>query len=192
MTIDLGLLGPLAALVGTWQGSLGDDTAPDDFRGTEKNSFRERIVFTLMSPVANHEQTLYALAYTRTAWRLREDDPFHQQVGYWMWDPERKLVMHSFLIPRGVTVLAGGQAEPNSTVLRVSAEVGSTIFGICSNPFLDAEFQTVRYEGTLTINSASSFSYEEDTQIQIKTQSGIFHHIDKNSLEKVKDTSVEA
>lgn len=95
MTIPLDLFGPLAALAGTWQGSFGDDTAPDDFRGVEKNAFRERIVFTPMIPVANHEQTLYVLSYTRTAWRLHEDDPFHQQHGYWMWDPGAKLVMHS-------------------------------------------------------------------------------------------------
>src|SRR6516162_11547854 len=32
MTIDLKLYGPLAFLAGTWRGSIGDDTAPDDDR----------------------------------------------------------------------------------------------------------------------------------------------------------------
>jgi hypothetical protein len=185
MTIHLDLFGPLAPLAGTWQGSSGDDTAPDDFRGVEKNAFREQIIFTPMTPTANHEQTLYVLSYTRTAWRLREEEPFHQQLGYWFWDLEAKQVMHSFMIPRGVTVLAGGNAEPNATVLRLSAELGSPTFGICSNPFLDREFKTVRYEATLTIHSARVLSYEEDTHIRVKGQEGIFHHIDKNRLEKV-------
>src|SRR6185436_3180119 len=101
--------------------------------------------------------------------------PFHEQVGYWMWDPAMRVVMHSFLIPRGVTVLAGGMAEPNSKILQVAADLGSPTFGICSNPFLDVEFKTVRYEATLTIHGAQSFSYEEDTQLRIKGQDGLFH-----------------
>ncbi len=184
MGIDLKLFGPLAALAGTWQGSIGDDTAPDDFRGVEKNAFRELMVFTPMSPVANHEQTLFVLSYTRTAWRLREDEPFHQQLGYWMWDPAAKQVMHSFMIPRGMTVLAGGNAEPDSTILRVSAELGSSTFGICSNPFLDREFKTIRYDATLALHSAHALSYEEDTQLRVSGQDAVFHHIDKNRLEK--------
>src|SRR5262245_52293459 len=96
MTIHPDLFGPLALLAGTWRGSTGDDTAPDDFRGVEKNAFREEIVFTPMTPTANHEQTLYVLSYTRTAWRLSEEEPFHQQLGYWLWDAEAKQVMHDF------------------------------------------------------------------------------------------------
>ncbi len=185
MTINLALFGPLAAFAGTWQGSTGDDTAPDDFRGVEKNAFREQIVFTPMAPAVNHEQTLYVVSYTRTAWRLREEDPFHQQLGYWLWDPAAKQVMHSFMIPRGVTVLAGGTAEPDSTALAVKATRGSSTFGICSNPFLDEEFRTVAYEARITLHSSQLFSYREDTQIQIKGQRDIFHHIDQNTLEKM-------
>ena len=185
MTNELNLYGPLGPLAGTWRGSVGDDTAPSDDRGVEKNYFREEIIFTPLGPALNHEQTLYVLGYTRTAWRLREDDPFHRQVGYWMWDADAKQVMHSFLIPRGMTVLAGGHAEPDSSILHVTAEVGTAMYGICSNPFLDREFKTVRYTGKLVLNSAQSMSYDEDTEIQIKGQGAVFHHIDKNSLEKV-------
>jgi hypothetical protein len=185
MTIDLTLFGPLGTLVGTWQGAVGQDTAPDGGRLPQNTPFREQIAFTPIGPAVNHDQIVYVLSYTRTAWRLREDDPFHLQSGYWLWDPLAKQVMHSFMIPRGLTVLAGGNAEPDSIVLRVTAVVGSSTFGICSNPFLDREFRTVRYESILTFNSAHSFSYEEDTQIQIKGRDAIFNHTDRNSLEKV-------
>ena len=185
MTNDLKLFGPLGILVGTWQGAVGHDTAPDRERLPENTPFREQFVFTPVGPVGNHEQIVHVLSYTRTAWRLREDGPFHLQSGYWLWDPLAKQVMHSFMIPRGLTVLAGGNAEPDATVLRVTAVVGSSTFGICSNPFLDREFRTVRYESTLTFNSPHSFTYEEDTQIQMKGRDAIFHHSDRNSLEKV-------
>jgi len=182
MNIDSELFGPLAVLVGTWHGTVGDDTAPDDFRGVEKNAFREEFVFTRLAPAVNHEQTLYVVKYERTAWRSAESDPFHHQLGYWLWDPAMKKVMHSFMIPRGVTVLAGGDAQPDSKVINVRATLGSQTFGICSNPFLDQEFRTVAYEGVLTLHSVDSFGYREDTQIQIKGQSEIFHHVDQNTL----------
>jgi hypothetical protein len=185
--MNIELYGPLFPLAGTWQGSLGDDTAPGDDRGVEKNSFREQMIFTPLGPAMNHEQVLYVLSYARTAWRLREDAPFHLQMGYWLWDPAAKQVMHSLMIPRGLTVLAGGSAEADSRVLRVSAQYGSSTFGICSNPFLDREFRTVRYDATITFNSSHSLSYEEDTQLQIKGQDAVFHHVDKNSLEKTKE-----
>jgi hypothetical protein len=37
-------LGPLADLVGIWEGDKGDDVAPSDDRGSENNKYRERIV----------------------------------------------------------------------------------------------------------------------------------------------------
>jgi hypothetical protein len=184
MVIDHRFFGPLAMFIGTWEGLKGDDTAPDDFRGVERNSYREQIVFTPMPPTNNHEQTLYALSYSRTAWRLGEEDPFHCQLGYWLWDPTAKQVMHSFMIPRGMTVLAGGDAQSDSTTLLLKAKRGSSTFGILANPFLDDEFTTVGYEAAITIHGARSFSYREDTQIQIKGQSEIFHHVDLNTLEK--------
>ena len=187
MNIELKFFGPLAHLAGTWQGSVGDDTAPDDDRGIEKNAFREQVIFKPTGVTMNHEQTLYGFSYERTAWRLREDEPFHHQLGYWIWDAGTKQVMHAFMIPRGMTVLAGGNAEPDSSVLSVSAVLGSTTFGICSNPFLDREFKTIRYDARLIIHSPHSLSYEEDTQIQINGQERVFHHVDKNSLEKTKD-----
>jgi len=187
---DLSMFGPLAAFVGTWRGSSGDDTAPDDFRGVEKNAFREEIVFTPVGAANNHEQTLYCIGYTRTAWRLKEENPFHAQLGYWLWDPAAKRVMHSFMIPRGMTVLAAGDAEPNATVLEVKATRGSLTFGICSNPFLDEEFRTVAYEARVTLHHPNLFSYREDTQIQIKGQKDLFHHVDQNSLEKTAERAL--
>jgi hypothetical protein len=54
--------------------------------------------------------------------------------------------MKSFIVPRGIAVNAGGTSDENATVFTVSAELGSNTYGICSNKFLDIEFQTVSYE----------------------------------------------
>lgn len=178
-------LGPLAALAGTWEGEKGDDTAPSDDRGTETNKFRERMTFVPFGPVKNHEQVLYGLRYSTTAWRLGEESPFHEELGYWLWDAKEKQVMRCFIVPRGVTVIAGGTVQPDAKSFELSADVGSETYGICSNKFLDKEFKTVIYELNVTIHDDQSFSYEEDTQLKIKNQADLFHHIDKNTLRRV-------
>lgn len=180
-------LGPLAAFAGIWEGDKGKDESPDDDRVTiEHNDFRERVVLEPIGLVENHEQSLYGLRYAKTAWRIGAEDSFHEEVGYWLWDAAAKQVMVTFIVPRGVTVLAGGSVEPDAKTMKLASEVGSQTFGICSGPFLDEEFQTVRYELELTVNQDGSFSYSEDTQLKIKGQEEIFHHTDQNTLRRVE------
>ncbi len=178
-------LGPLAALSGVWEGEVGQDVAPDDDRGTERNDFRERMVFDPFGPVENHEQVLYGLRYSTTAWRLGEDDPFHEELGYWLWDAANKQVMRCFIVPRGVNVIAGGTVEADATSFELSADVGSETYGICSNKFLDEEFKTIRYELTVSCDG-DRLTYSEDTQLKVKGRSEVFHHTDGNTLKRIE------
>ncbi len=182
--MDNAELGPLAGLVGTWEGDKGHDLAPGDDRGTETNLYRERMTFTPIGRVDNHEQTLYGLRYATTAYRIGVADSFHEEVGYWLWDATRKLVMRCFLVPRGVSVIAGGTAEANATTFTLKAELGSPTFGICSNPFLDEEFRTVAYEVTVTVEG-DTLTYAEDTVLKMKGKDAPFHHTDRNTLRRV-------
>lgn len=178
-------LGPLAGLAGVWEGEKGDDTSPSPSRDTEKNPFRERITFEPFGPVNNHEQILYGLRYATTAWRLGASDAFHEEHGYWMWDAAAKQVFRCFLVPRGIAVIAGGTVEPDARTFALQATLGSTTYGICSNPFLDREFRTERYELQVTLHDDGSFSYEEDTQMRMRARADLFHHVDKNTLRRV-------
>ena len=179
-------LGPLAPFAGIWEGATGKDESPDDDRvSIEHNDFRERVVLEPIGLVENHEQSLYGLRYAKTAWRLGVEDSFHEEVGYWLWDAEAKQVMLTFIVPRGVTVLAGGSVEPDAKRFTLSAEVGSQVFGICSGPVLDEEFQTVRYDIELSVNDDGSWTDSQNTQLKIKGQDGIFAHTDVNTLSKV-------
>lgn len=178
-------LGPLAALAGTWEGDKGRDDAPADDRGAEVNLFRERIVFEPTGLVQNHEQHLYGLRYATTAWRIGEADAFHEERGYWLWDAAAQTIMRCFVVPRGITVIAGGQAAADARAFRLEATLGSTTFGILSGPFLDREFQTVRYELEVTLNADGSFTYDEDTQLRMPGRDAVFHHRDHNTLRRV-------
>ncbi len=178
-------LGPLAPLAGIWEGDKGDDTAPSKDLGTKITPFRERFTFEPLGPVNNHQQALYGLRYNRTVWPSGESDPFHEDLGYFLWDGQAKQALRSFIVPRGVAVIAGGTVEPNARSFQLAADAGSETYGICSNQFLHKEFKTVRYELKITIHDDQSFSYEENTQLQIKGRKDLFHHIDKNTLKRI-------
>ncbi len=179
-------LGPLADLVGIWEGDKGDDIAPSDERGVENNKYRERITFEQIGPVQNHEQNLHVLRYSTRAARLGEEKTFHEELGYWSWEPSTQEVMRCFLIPRGIALIAGGKAEMNANEFRLEAKNGSCTFGICVNPFLDREFKILSYELTLKIHDPNCFSYEQDTVIQMPGREEPFHHRDRNTLKRVQ------
>ena len=178
-------LGPLAALAGKWEGNQGVDLAPSG-KGSKETNYREEITFEPLGPVVNGPQVLYGLRYATVAWPIGEDDPFHEEVGYWLWDAEPLQVMRCFIVPRGVTVNAGGNAKTQAKTFSLKADLGSDTFGIMSNPFLDQAFKTVRYELNVTIHDDGSFSYFEDTQLKIRGQQEIFHHTDQNTLLRCK------
>jgi hypothetical protein len=178
-------LGPLAVLAGVWEGGRGGDTAPSPERASALTKFRERMTFEPIGRVDNHEQMLYGLRYATTAWPAENEDPFHEEVGYWLWDAEHQQVMRCFIVPRGVAVIAGGTVAADATSFRLAAEVGSETYGICSNLFLDKEFKTVRYELEVSIHDSNQFSYAENTVLKIKGQSALFNHKDENTLTRV-------
>jgi hypothetical protein len=178
-------LGPLAALVGVWEGASGEDTAPSADRGTRVSKYRERLTFTPTGRVDNREQVLSGLRYATTAWRVGEPDPYHEEVGYWMWDAANQQVLRSFVIPRGMTVLAGGSATADAKQFTLAADVGSPVWGISSNPFLDREFRTVRYTLTVRLVEDGVFEYDEDTILRVKGRPEPFHHTDKHRLRRV-------
>ena len=179
-------LGPLAQLAGSWEGVSGHDTAPSDDRGTEINLYRERMTFDPFGPVDNHEQKLFGLRYSTVVHRLDEPDPFHEVTGYWLWDSKAGLVMRCFLVPRGISVIAGGMVAAGAKEFALEATLGSSTFGICSNPFLDREFKTVRYTLQLSVaQSGTALDYEEVTFLQMPGRMEIFRHVDKNSLKKI-------
>jgi hypothetical protein len=176
-------LGPLTPLAGVWEGDKGVDVSPSR-NGPVESLFRERIIFEPMGPVVNGPQVLYGLRYSTTAWPLGDEKPFHEELGYWMWDKKAHEVIRCFMVPRIVTINACGHADSSASSFMLSADAGSGTHGILSSPFLDKAFKTVRYLLNVTIHDSDSFSYEEDTQLQIHGQNELFHHTDRNRLKR--------
>ncbi len=177
-------LGPLGPLAGVWQGDTGVDIAPTP-NGSVESHFREHLVLEPFGPVNNREQVLYGLRYSTTAWRLGEQESFHEELGYWLWDAVNGQVMRAFLVPRGVAVMAGGNVAAQAREFRLTAEGGSATYGALSNPFLLASANTDAYEVTVTMHADGSFSYVEDTVLSFKPLGQTFHHTDRNTLTRV-------
>jgi len=177
-------LGPLAALVGSWEGDQGIDVSR--IHSEEKETkYREKVVFEPLGPVKNGPQELYGLRYSMMAWRLGEEDAFHEELGYWLWDGGNEQVLRCFMVPRGVLINAGGDAKADSASFHLSAEVGSETYGIMSNKYLDESYKTMKYVVDVTVHDDKSFSYKEDTQLWIPVNDAIFHHTDQNTLKKM-------
>ena len=93
---------------------------------------------------------------------------FHDQVGYWLWEPATGLIMQTIAIPRGQVVLAGGTAKPDDDRISVEARRGDTRFGICSTTFLEEAFRTDYYRIDITFNGDDSWSYVTRTDLAVR------------------------
>ncbi|MDO9431611.1 MAG: heme-binding beta-barrel domain-containing protein, partial [Phenylobacterium sp.] len=79
-------LGPLARLAGVWEGRKGVDLNPKA-DGPERRDYLERIEMQPIDPQANGPQLFYGLSYHVHIVASDEDSTFHDQVGYWLWEP---------------------------------------------------------------------------------------------------------
>ncbi len=105
--------GPLGLLVGEWQEEGGLDTAFSHSQGkVVATPYLEKVTFKPFGPVDNGSQALYGLDYKSAMWRGDEENPFHTEVGYWLWDGATGEIMRGFVVPRGITVLAGALPTP--------------------------------------------------------------------------------
>jgi len=180
-------LGPLRRLAGTWEGKKGVDVNPKA-DGPERREFTERMVFEPIDPQANGPQLFYGLRYHTQIFATDEDATFHDQVGYWLWEPATGLVLQSLAIPRGQVALAAGKAAADSTVLVVEAKRGETEYGIASTTFLDKAFRTDAYRGAFTFHPDGSMSYVLDTTLVVHGKP--FPHRDINTLVKVAEPTL--
>jgi hypothetical protein len=176
-------LGPLRRLAGVWEGMGGVDINPKA-DGPEQREYYERIEMVPIDPQANGPQLLYGLRYHLHINTREEAITFHDQVGYWLWEPATGLVMQTLAIPRGQIALASGHATPDAMTLMVRAERGRTDYGICSTEFLEGAFRTDSYQLDVAFHADGSWSYVSDTTLMVHGKDSFLHR-DRNHLKRV-------
>jgi len=187
-------LGPLSGMAGTWEGVTGVDVHPvgpgSDMDGTAvdngglQNVYVERYDLQPIDPQTNGPQLLYGLRYHTHIVKPGEVETFHDQVGYWLWEPAAGLVLHSLTIPRGQVVLASGPAAPDATEFEVTATLGGGTTGIVSAPFLDRAFRTTEFRMRVTVHDDGTWSYEEHTMMEVEGRADLVDHVDRNRLRR--------
>lgn len=177
-------LGPLRAMAGIWQGVRGLDVKPKA-EGPKKQAFVERFELQPIDPQTNGPQLFYGLRYHTHITKPEQSKTYHDQVGYWLWEPATGTVIQTLAIPRGQIAMAVGHAAADATQFELVAQRESTTYGICSNPFLEHAFKTVEYRIRVTLHPDGTWSYDEDTVMVIRGQTEPFHHTDRNTLHKI-------
>ncbi len=179
--------GPLEGLIGEWEGEGGLDRAYSHARGEVLDTpYLEKVTMKPFGPVDNGRQHLYGLDYKTAMWRDSEENPFHTEVGYWLWDAAAGEVLRGFVVPRGITVLAGAiGVAADATSFSLSAELGDGRYGISENAYLGANASSVRYAATIAVHEDGTWSYEEETTLQMAEFPEPFAHTDRNRLRRV-------
>ncbi len=179
--------GPLTHLAGRWQGNRGHDVSPEP-DGRERSDYYETLVIEPAGDVDNAEsQTLVAMRYVQEVRRISNDKVFHVETGFWMWDAATGVIMKGFAIPRGVSVLAGGEAhtaadtDAGTTVLTVTAAADDPRWSIAQSPFMQQNAMTTAYTHTCRI-SADQLEYEQTMTLQIYDRE--FQHTDQSVLSR--------
>lgn len=177
-------LGPLTPMAGIWEGAGGQDVHPVSDGGARSN-YVERYELQPIDPQSNGPQLLYGLRYHVHITEPDRVATFHDQVGYWLWEPATGTVIHTLAIPRGLVAIAAGRVAADARTFELHSEAGAPHYGICANPFLDAAFHTLEFRVRVTIHDDATWSYEQDTVLRIKGCDEPFHHTDRNTLRKI-------
>lgn len=182
-------LGPLTPLVGEWEGDEGVDLSyhnQDD--ETSHTSYFERAVFTPIPIQENGQQVLWGLSYSMTAWRHGEEamDPFHDEIGFLLWDKAHGQVIRNVVFGRGIAILAGSDAGPRDRVLNFNATPGDPSYGILQNRYLMDRAETKAFISNFTFNEDGTFTYTSDLLLRLAATGTEMHHTDTNTLHRVK------
>jgi hypothetical protein len=177
-------LGPLTGMAGIWQGTRGMDVNPKP-EGPRRQAYLEHMELQPIDPQANGPQLFYGLRYHTRVVKPGEVETYHDQVGYWLWEPATETVIHTLSIPRAQVALAVGRAARDATSFEVTATRGSTENGICSTRFLEHAFTTIEFRIRVTVNPDATWSYDEDTVLLVRGRAEPFHHTDRNTLTRI-------
>ncbi|MGL1889808.1 MAG: heme-binding beta-barrel domain-containing protein [Reichenbachiella sp.] len=176
---------PLVGLLGTWEGNKGMDVAPKPDEDENNPYYETLIIEPVDIAIENAEsQELTAVKYHQVVREISNDKISHSETGYWIWDNNENTIMCAFAIPRGVSVLAGGdfKSDEGDTVFSVAAQADSEDWGIVQSPFMKKRAKTLAFTREFTV-SGNTLSYTQETTVDIYGKKK-FAHIDENTLTK--------
>ena len=146
-------LGPLRTMAGTWIGTRRARTPTRSSREPKADAYVEHYQLTPIDAQTNGPQLFYGMHYHTRITKPGEVEAFHDQTGYWLWEPATGNIVFTLAIPRGQVAMAGGTAAPDAVHLRGhGARSGTRTSASSRSPFLDYGFHTVSFTMTVTVS----------------------------------------
>jgi hypothetical protein len=91
--------------------------------------------------------------------------------------------MKGFVVPRGITTLAGGTATADATEFTLRADLGHKLYSIAENQYLAGHASTLSYQVTISI-AEDSWDYNETTMLKMSEFGEPLAHTDHNTLHR--------
>jgi hypothetical protein len=116
----------------------GRPFVPQQGRRDDRDTYFEKAWFKPIPIQENGRQELWGLHHGMTAWRHGEEamGPFHDEVGFLLWDKAHGEVMSTVVFGRGIAILGGSSAKPHDKVLTFDARPGEPHYGVVQNKYL--------------------------------------------------------
>lgn len=176
---------PLLGLIGTWQGNKGIDLAPKPEEDENNPYYETLIIESIDGDLENaEEEELSAVRYSQVVREISNDKVSHTETGFWIWNKNENTIMCTLSIPRGLSLVAGGEIKTtanNELVFNVSAQADNSEWGIVQSPFLKKKAKTLDFKREMIL-SGNTLSYTQEMTLDIYSKT--FDHIDKNTLTK--------
>ena len=114
-------------------------------------------------------------------------NPFHDEVGYMLWDKAMGQVMRVVVFGRGIAILAGSAAKPRDKKINLKAKPDDPNYGILQNKYLSQRAELMGFQGAFWLNDDGTFSYEQTLELKLAAIGGkVMKHTDRNTLHLVK------
>lgn len=175
---------PLTKLIGTWEGDVGVDVSPGQSgsgspAGTAATTpYYEKIVISNGAGATNASvQDLVTVRYHQMVFKKSDNQQFHDQVGYLIWDKKNNKIYNSFCIPRAVCAVAEGDLKDVNEFT-----MSSKANNIAESSFMIKNAKTNTFTITLKYNKDGTLSYTQITDIFIYGEP--FSHVDASVLTK--------
>jgi hypothetical protein len=101
-----------------------------------------------------------------------------------MWDAARGEVYRCIMVPRATVLMAGGKAAADSKRFTLTADLGSTTYGVLENPHLAEHASCTKFAITITIGQ-DGWSYDQTTTVKVSRLGREMAHTDRNALRRV-------
>ncbi|AZN35047.1 heme-binding beta-barrel domain-containing protein [Iodobacter ciconiae] len=175
---------PLTKLIGTWEGDMGVDVSPSQ-RGSGSPAgavattpYYEKIVISSGAGATNASvQDLVTVRYHQMVFKKADNQQFHDQVGYLIWDKKNNKVYNSFCIPRAVCAVAEGDLK-DANEFTMSSKANN----LAESSFMIKNAKTKAFTITIKYNEDGTLSYTQKTDLLIYGKP--FSHVDSSVLTK--------